>query len=227
MKLFGDCLIGFSDDETWAFKKAFTPNCYVGQESWKIPALDYSTITDSNSPAQKLLRRKVGLFAQRYDGIRMDASWTYVRPKLSNGVKFDFEGQILDIIEDTVKSVKGKDFDLTNIIHEFEADPKDFSIFENNMVSPYLRDRVKVVSSAHMDDAYGSTAAMKKYGLNKDSFVIGVGNHDPQPLRQIAQNVPDTSNGKEVFRKFKQEKVLKEIMGLDSSSLSKPTVSSC
>ena len=224
IKLIGDCLIGFSDDETWAYKKAFKPGCFVGQENWKIPALDYSTILDKNSEAQKLLRRKVGLFAQRYDGIRLDVSWAYVKPKLSDGSKFDFKGNLLDIIDDTVKSVKGKDFDLRNIIHEFEADPKDFSILgENAEVLPHLKNRVKVITTAYMDDSYGSVDAMHKFGFSDDSFIIGVGNHDPQPLRQIAENMPDITSDTNALRRHTQERTLKRIMHLDDSSISTPS----
>ena len=223
MKLFGDCLIGFSDDETWAFKDAFKKDCFVGKAGWKIPALDYGSIEKESSAAQKLLRRKVELFAKRYDGIRFDCSWAYVQPKLSDGSKFDFQGSLLDIIEDTVKSIKGKDFDISNLIHEFEADPKDFSIFNGDgTVLPYLKNRVKVISSACMDNSYGNTAALKECGINVNEYVLGVGNHDPQPLRQLAQNLPDTSNGQDVFRRFKQEKVLKEIMNLDDAAISTP-----
>ena len=223
MKLFGDCLLGFSDDETWAFKKAFKQGVFVGDSSWRIPALDYDTILEPNSDAQKLLTQKVGLFAKRYDGIRMDASWNYVKPKLSDGSVYDdLKGNLLNIIERAVKT-SNKDFDMSNLIHEFEAAPKDFSIFTNDkQIIPFLKKRVQVISSAHLSDEYGTSAIMKKVGALPDEYIIGVGNHDPQPLRQIAENVPEILNGKKSYRRFTQQRVLQKILGIEPEAIRTP-----
>ena len=223
-KLIGDCLIGFSQDEVWGNKKAFMSGVYVGDAEWKLPALDYKNITDANSEAQKLLRRKVSLFAQRYDGIRFDCSWAYVEPKLSNKTKYDFKGSLLDIIEDTVKQVKGDKFNPKDLIHEFEAGEGDFSIFDNTgNIKEYLAKRVKVISSAYLSDEYGSAAKMKELGAELDDFVIGVGNHDPQPLRQLAQNMPDIGEKTLSYRKAQQEKALQKIFGVSAKDVSSPT----
>jgi hypothetical protein len=57
--------------------------------------------------------------------------------------------------------------------------------------------RTKIFGSTHMHedngDLWGSNNAFLRRGWDPDYFVIGVGNHDPQPLRQIAHNMPDTS----------------------------------
>ena len=223
MKLIGDCLIGFSQDEVWANKKAFMDGVFIGEEGWKIPALNYNTITDPQSDAQKLLRRKVELFAKRYDGIRFDCSWSYVKPKLSDSSKFDFEGSILDIIEDTVKQVKGTSYDQSLLIHEFEADPKDFGIFDElGRIKSYLKDRVKVVSSAFLSDEYGSVAYMNKVKAAPEEYVLGVGNHDPQPLKQMALNIPDRINGKNSYRRAFQERILSRLMNLPAREVHSP-----
>ena len=228
MKLFGDCLIGFSQDEVWANKDAFKKDdkgkiVYVGDQDWKLPALDYSTITKDGSAANKLLKRKVELFAKRYDGIRFDCSWAYVNPRLSDKSKFEFKDSILSIIEDTVKKVKGDDYKKEDLIHEFEAGEKDFSIINcDKKVKSYLRDRVKVIGETYMSDNYGTTLAMDKMGASKDSYIIGVGNHDPQPLRQIAESVPEIIDGKRIYRRAGHEKVLKKIFGVSSYDLDTP-----
>ena len=229
MKLFGDCLIGFSEDEVWAFRDAFKKDAKgnivnVGLPEWHLPALNYAEIQKEGSAAQKLLRMKVGLFARRYDGIRFDCSWAYVDPKLSDGSKFELKGSVLDIIEDTVKKVKGKEFNPNDLIHEFEADGKDFSIFdETGNIKSYLRNRVKVISSAHMSDKYGSAAFMRKLGANPDSYIVGVGNHDPQPLRQIAEDVPEMIKGKKSLRRAGQAEALRNIFGVSYGDISSPS----
>ncbi|UKI41683.1 MAG: 4-alpha-glucanotransferase [Candidatus Melainabacteria bacterium] len=81
LKLMGDCLIGFSKDEQWAHPKAFADACICSAD-WGLRALDYSTICDENSESNKLLKRKVELFAKRYDAIRFDVGWSYVKPIL-------------------------------------------------------------------------------------------------------------------------------------------------
>ena len=223
MKLFGDCLIGFSQDEIWGNKKAFMTGVGVGEKDWNLPALNYENILKPDSEAQKLLKRKVELFAQRYDGIRFDCSWCYVEPKLSNGKKYKFDGKILDIIEDTVKKAKeakGEKFVLTDLIHEFEAGPEDFAIFDPaKRIKPFLKDRVKVISSAHLNNEYGSAAIMQKLGVEPDGYVIGVGNHDPQPLRQIAQNIPEELNGKLSYRRRGQAEILSQILNINPNEM--------
>ena len=227
MKLFGDCLIGFSEDEVWAFRDAFKfdkngKTVKVGLPEWKIPALNYEKLTEDGSEAQKLLKMKVGLFARRYDGIRFDCSWSYVSPKLSDKINFEFGGSILNLIDDTVKSVKGNAFNPNDLIHEFEAAPSDFSIFDKSgKIKSYLRNRVKIITSANLDEKYGTAQIMRKLGVKPNTFIIGVGNHDHQSLRQIAEGVSDnTVNGKILHRKSGQVNILKKIFNIGEKSIS-------
>jgi len=168
-----------------------------------LPALDYDTITDKNSESSKLLDRKVGLCAKRYDSIRFDVGWAYVHPSLtstdSNGnhskQKKYMGDKVVTQIESTVKRVKGDSFNPKDLIWEVEADYSTFNLFEGDKVIPPFRDRTKIYSSTYMHDYngdnWGSNEAFLKRGWSPDSFVLGVGNHDPQPLRQIAENVPE------------------------------------
>jgi len=199
MKLCGDCLIRFSEDEMRAFPDAFAKDSAVGKAEWGIRALDYKNINDETSAAAKLLKEKVQLFAKRYDMIRFDVGWAYVTPKISSprGVeKIELGGSLLEKIENWVKEVKGKDYDVkNNLLYEFEASYEDFAAFDNNgKLIPPLKNRMKVYSSTWTNTQYegwGYNQAYLNRGWTPDEYMLGVGNHDVQPLRQIANGVPE------------------------------------
>lgn len=203
IKLAGDCLIGFSHDEVNAFPNAFKKNHFIGMPDWGLPALNYDTILDETSDSAKLLKRKIQLHAQRYDVIRFDVGWAYVTPIITpKGEKSVLEKNrkylnedLLNLVEKWVKEVKGDDFDLKNLIYEFEASPDDFRAFDNNgNLIPPLKNRVKIHNSTYMHNygtGWGYNQAFLNRGWSPDSFIIGVGNHDQQPLRQIATGTPE------------------------------------
>lgn len=215
LKLIGDCEIGFSKSEVAAFPDAFIKDTYIGLREWGLPALNYDNILNPDSAAHKLLKKKVQLAARRYDSIRFDVSWAYVTPQLThkNGTVTQKEmgDSLLKLIEGWVKEVKGNDFDVNNLIHEFEASPKDFKamVSDTELIQP-LKGRKKVYSATHMSDNWGSNDAFINYRKwSPDEFVIGVGNHDPQPLRQIALEIPDivTEDGKRVEKRYKLQQI--------------------
>jgi len=196
LKLFGDCPIGFSKDEVWANPKAFEKGSFIGKPEWGLPALDYNTIQDENSPAAKMLKRKIELFAQRYDGIRLDAAWCYITPVVtaSNGVsvKPPQGSAILEMIENTVKKVKGADFDLKNLIYEVEAGEGDFSPFDwaNGQATKLeaLKNRMCIFSNAYMHEGWGRVKFFQENPkLAPDEFITSAGNHDPIPLYQLSE----------------------------------------
>ena len=82
---------------------------------------------------------------------------------------------------------------------------------------------MKVITSAYLSDEYGTTEAMAKAGVPIDSYVIGVGNHDPHPLRLLADGVLEKINGRDSYRKNGQTDVLREIFKLKHDSIEKPT----
>ena len=227
LKLFGDCLIGFSKDETWAYPKAFEKDAKIGLTEWGLPALDYSTIKNENSDSAKLLKRKVGLFAKRYDSIRFDVSWAYVDPVITPkgaskyGAPRHQGGAVLDIIEKTVKEVKGKDFDLKDLIHEFEAGEEEFKPFNGKDLIEPLKTRTKVFGSTYMSEDWGSNDAFLKRGFGADGFVIGPGNHDPISLRQLAEAESSSDSGLKA-QKEAQIKPLADILKLDAATLKNP-----
>lgn len=235
LQLKGDCLINFSTDERWANPKAFKTDYYVGDPKWKLFALDFETIADKSSPASKLLQRKVGLFARRYDSIRFDVGWSYVRPKLTNKDKTHsynpYMGDtILNQIEETVKSVKGQDYNLNNLAYEFEADGKDFPIFKPgsaDLIDP-LKTRTKIYGSTYMHDysfcdrwgAYNIFTDIFKWA--PDNLVYGIGNHDPQPLRQIAKGIADKTQEGSPVHKYGAVEVLSRFFNVSQDFLQNP-----
>ena len=173
IKLNGDMQCGFSFDEVWANPKAFIPETSIG---WSLPALDFDS-----KEGQKLLRKKVKFFAQRFDGIRIDASWTYAnQPQIKNGIteRKYYADKILNIIDDEVKKVKGAEFDSRNIMHEFAASDIDFNIYDGAELKPYVKERVKIYTSDHLNEGWGTNYSFLKRGWSADSFIMGARNHD-------------------------------------------------
>lgn len=224
VKLCGDCLIGFSRDEVNAFPNAFKKDHFIGDPGWHLPALDYDSITDPNSDAAKLLKRKVQLFAKRYDAIRFDVGWAYIAPvitpagekKILNENKKYLGDTLLKFIENAVKEVKGDDFDLHNLMYELDADPEVFSLFKTNSSEQIdaTKGRVKIMGNTymHFDDnlGWGTNSAYLNRGWSPDEYTLGIGNHDPQPLKQIAKDIPEEicyPDGKTIKAAHKQSAV--------------------
>lgn len=239
VSLTGDCLIGFSKDEQWAYPKAFKKGHFIGEPVWRLPSLDYDTIANPESDAAKLLKKKVQLYAKRYDSIRFDVAWAYVNPvitpagtdKILPENKKYMGDTLLKFIENTVKEVKGENYDLKNLIWEFDADGNTFKMFKPNtkeLIDP-LKDRVKIFGNTYMHskDEFGwgsNDSFVNKWGWKPEEFVIGVGNHDAQPLKQIANDVEDicipSKDGR--FHKKDSIKPLSEILKIDAAKLQDP-----
>ena len=228
LKLIGDCLISFSEDERWAYQPAFDHKYSVG---WGLPALKYEDILDESSNASELLKQKVKLFAKRYDSIRFDVSWAYVNPNLTpcetNGVPYskntEFGSKILDRIDNYVREIKGTDFDVKDLIHEFDASPDVFQMTERTPNGERWRgplmNRTKALGTTYMSSNWGQNQHYLYLNNGESNFILGAGNHDPQPLRQIAYGIPDI-NG-EVY-KPKQVEYLAHFFRVDKKNLENP-----
>ena len=207
IKLSGDVLAGFSADEVWANPKAFIKDHTIG---WSLYALDY------DSPeAEKILRTKIRNYAKRYDGLRLDASWAYVRQPIINNttkekVYKEHGSRILEIIEDEIFKVKGKDFNLENIMHEFAANPKDFNIFDGLEVKPLGKERVKIYSSFNLSPDWGTVSAFRKRNWKDGSYVLGATNHDSYPLKIEYENIN---------KRKEQIKVLSDILKIPEEKI--------
>lgn len=170
LKLDGDMICGLSFDEVWSHPNAFLKGQTM---KWDLPALNLDS-----KEAEQLIREKVNVYAKRFDGLRIDAAWTYVEP-----LNKDYGDKILNIIDDEVKKVKGADFDLHNVMHEFAASAEDFNIYKNGELRPYIKDRVQVYTSDWLSEDWGSNKSFLERGWKPENFVVGVTNHDSEPIK--------------------------------------------
>lgn len=170
LKLDGDMICGLSFDEVWSHPNAFLKGQIM---KWDLPALNLDS-----KEAEQLIREKVNVYAKRFDGLRIDAAWTYVEP-----LNKDYGDKILNIIDDEVKKVKGADFDLHNVMHEFAASAEDFNIYKNGKLRPYIKDRVQVYTSDWLSEDWGSNNSFLERGWKPENFVVGVTNHDSEPIK--------------------------------------------
>jgi len=233
LKLFGDMAITFSKDEVWANPKAFLQTHYIGANDWKAPCLNFSQISNENSASAQLLKRKVGLMARRYDGIRFDVSWMYVKPKMFNKMfnrweRIDLGDTVLKLLEAEVERVQGVNFDRENLIHEFKAGGEDFVMINGGMPHSALENRVTILESEYMNGSWGSNHYYSEViNLPKDSYIMGLGDHTSQPLVQIAlgmrDRVDEAKNGGQMLRRNIQIPVLADIFGDTVENISRPT----
>lgn len=170
LKLDGDMICGLSFDEVWSHPNAFLKGQIM---KWDLPALNLDS-----KEAEQLIREKVNVYAKHFDGLRIDAAWTYVEP-----LNKDYGDKILNIIDDEVKKVKGADFDLHNVMHEFAASAEDFNIYKNGELRPYIKDRVQIYTSDWLSEDWGSNKNFLERGWKPENFVVGATNHDSEPIK--------------------------------------------
>ncbi len=194
LKLNGDIICGLSYDEIWSHPKAFLEGKTI---KWDLPALDLDS-----KEAEKLIREKVNIYAKRFDGFRIDASWIYVQP-----LNKDYGDKILNIIDDEVKKVKGKDFDLHNIMHEFVASVDDFNVYDGEKLKPYIDNRVKIYTSDWLADDWGTNKSFIERGWKPENFIIGATNHDSESIKFNENQAKTLSKILGIpFKKLKDEK---------------------
>ena len=177
IKLNGDMPCGFSYDEVWANPKAFIKDASIG---WNLPALDLDSIE-----GKELLRKKVNLYSRRFDGFRVDAAWSYIsQPIIKDGVKNNkyYKEEILNLIEDEVKKVKGNNYNLNNISYEFITSPDNFNIFEGNQIKPFIKKRMNIFTSDYIKEDWGTNSSFLKRGFAKNNFILGATNQDSKKM---------------------------------------------
>ena len=230
VKYCGDCLIGATDDEVKAKMLAFDLDNSLG---WVLPIPKFKDIENENTDAHRYLKYKVQNMARRYDMIRFDVGWAYIQPRLINNndnskiEKPYFGDKILSLIENWVKEVKGDDYDPKNLIWEFEAGPGDFDWEKDGKVIDPINKRVKILSTMYMSDNWGSNKAYAKRGFDPEYSIVGVGNHDHQPLAEIANDIPypiKDANGNVSYTNPKADSVepLAKLFNLDKDFVNVP-----
>lgn len=221
-KFGGDVAYQFNLSDMYGNPKAFAYDVFMGPKDMKIPALDFYQIEADpiNSPAGKMLAQKLRLAAERYDTLRMDVGWGYVAPPLNNTSGSYSEQKwmgtkVLDLIENTVKEVKGDKFNLQDIFYEVEADVKDFRAFndDGSLIEP-LKGRMKIYTSNYMNEGWGSSRVFtEQFKFNPAEFIYGASNRDTTPLSELATYPIHTA------RKADQIKELANILHMQPSVL--------
>lgn len=211
LKLYGDCLLGFSKSEVWAFRDCFKPGFFYGGpdpkcestngiQTWGLNALDYSKIGECAEDgdlskldkAGRLLYRKYSKFFERYDGLRMDAAWQFITPFLYKQAHGRYKQiflpemgyKILNIVKAAAKNTLGADFNPDNpdnIMLELVGLSADKSVRMTKNIYPHLY----TTAYAQYDE---TPVKYKQRGFKPDKFYIGAGNHDNDSLVNLSRN---------------------------------------
>lgn len=217
-KLITDCPITFDDALVHAFPDAFMPHPI--EIGWGLPMFNYTAIENPKSDASKLLMRKIERNAELGDCIRMDVGWQYFQAAAKYPdktiYKKDFGETLLNRIEETVRRIKGRDFDTNNIIYEFDSDPNVFTPFENDKLKPAVRRAVKVYNVNFVNDNWGTNEAFTRL-FGQDRFVAGI-NHDPENLTYLAKDLPITAK----YEREKHIKALAKFFHVSENSIRNP-----
>lgn len=204
IKLYGDCLIGFSQSEMWANKDCFRENLFYGGpdpacpetngiQTWGLPALDYTKLGECSQDGDisklgsvgKLLFEKYQEFFSRYDGIRVDAAWQFVTPfiyQINNG-NYEYVNlpeinmTIFNIIKAVVKGKATND----SIMLELVGMSADKSRAMTLNTYPHL------YTTAYAEYDETPKKFMEK-GYERDSFYVGVGCHDNDSLVNLSRD---------------------------------------
>ncbi|MBQ8887600.1 MAG: 4-alpha-glucanotransferase [Candidatus Gastranaerophilales bacterium] len=210
IKLYGDCLIGFSQSEMWANPSCFRENLYYGGpdpncsetngiQTWGLPALDYTKLGECSEDGDlsklgevgKFLYDKYSLFFKRYDGIRMDAAWQFVTPFIYQAVNGNYEEfklpeinfTIFNIMKAAAKDTLGDKFD--------EQNPDNIMLELVGMSAGKSREMTLNTYPHLYTTAYAQYDETPKKFLEKgyqdDKFYVGVGCHDNDSLVNMAR----------------------------------------
>ena len=211
IKLYGDCLIGFSQGEMWANIDCFRKNLYYGGpdpgcpetnniQAWGLPALDYTKLGEcgENGDLSKLgevgkfLYDKYSTFFKRYDGIRMDAAWQFVTPFIYQAVNGNYEEfklpeinfTIFNIMKAAAKNTLGDKFDENNpdnIMLELVG----ISAGKSREMTLNTYPHLYTTAYAEYDE---TPEKFREKGYKDGKFYVGVGCHDNDSLVNMAKD---------------------------------------
>lgn len=192
IKVAGDCLVGFSPRENWAFQSAFMPDKYIGCKGsndsindWGLPALDFDSIGNGNNDSEKLLTHKLDTFFTKYDGARVDAAWELVKPfiyeqKEGQAPRKDRDSYQGDKIFNLIEKIARKHGTNTeSITYEMLGGPV-------NHKDGLLKGRTQIHHSIYQNPGWGSVTFYQNEGLRPDEFTFGLGTHDDLSLQEVA-----------------------------------------
>lgn len=204
IKLYGDCLIGFSQSEMWSHKDCFRENLYYGGpdpncpetngiQTWGLPALDYTKLGECSEDGDlsklgstgKLLYDKYEEFFNRYDGIRVDAAWQFVTPFVYQAVNGKYNEVQLPEINMTI-------FNIIKAAAKGKATPDNIMLELVGMSAGKSREMTlnkypHLYTTAYAEYDENPKKFMEK-GYERDNFYVGVGCHDNDSLVNMAKD---------------------------------------
>jgi len=204
IKLFGDCLICFSDKEIELYPECFKKDVFMGVEDpncpetnniqgWWAKSLNFDRLGEFDENGEiveldivgELLYEKFKNFLTLYDGIRLDAFWQYVTPfeynsNLEGGYTYKLGDKVLKIIEKASLDAKG------------EFNPDDFILELVGYGVQESKDLTRntyphIFSTAYSQ--YGENPADLKIqqGYHDGKFLIGMANHDNDTITNMSR----------------------------------------
>ena len=211
IKLYGDCLIGFSQGEMWSNIDCFRENLYYGGpdpgcpetnciQTWGLPALDYTKLgecTDDGDLSKlgevgKFLYDKYTEFFKRYDGIRIDAAWQFVTPFIYQAVNGNYEEvklpeinfTIFNIMKAAAKNALGDKFDENNP-NNIMLELVGISAGKSREMTLNTYPHLYTTAYAEYDE---TPAKFLEKGYQNGKFYVGVGCHDNDSLVNLSKD---------------------------------------
>lgn len=202
IKLYGDCLLGFSRSEMWANKDCFRKNLYYGGpdpncpetnyiQTWGLPALDYTKLGEcsSNGDTSKLgivgqlLFDKYTTFFERYDGIRVDAAWQFITPFIYQETNGNFEEIKMPEVNNTIFNIMNAAQKKLNEQNTIMLEMLGLSADKGRAATLNKYPHLYSTAYAEYDE---SPAKFLEKGYKDGMFYVGVGNHDNDSLINMA-----------------------------------------
>lgn len=205
IKLFGDCLVCFSNKEVWANPDCFQEGWYTGGkdpfcsetngiQTWASPALDYTKLGKYDSNGEiisldktgELLYNKFKNFMELYDGIRIDAFWQYVSPFVYNN---NLEGLDVEDIDTKIIKIMEK----ASVDTFGECDPNRFVL----ELIGFNTDKGRALTINNFPHVYSTAYAeynenpldlINNRGYKDGYFIIGATSHDNDSLVNMSRN---------------------------------------
>lgn len=202
IKLYGDCLLGFSMSEMWANKECFRENLYYGGpdpncpdtnyiQTWGLPALDYTKLGECGEDgdisklgiAGKLLFDKYTTFFKRYDGIRADAAWQFVTPFVYQAVNGNYEEVKMPEINNTIFNIMIAAAKKAKSSGEIMLEMVGISADKGRNMTMNKYPHLYSTAYAEYDE---TPAKFLEKGYKDGMFYTGAGNHDNDSLINMA-----------------------------------------
>ena len=211
IKLYGDCLIGFSQSEMWGDIDCFQDNLYYGGpdpncpetngiQTWGLPALDYTKLgkcgedgdTSELGETGKLLYDKYRKFFERYDAIRVDAAWQFATPFIYREINGSYQEVKQPEIGLTVFNIMKAAAKNSSQEHNKEISNDEIMLEMVGISAGQCREMTlnkypHIYTTAYAEFDECPQKFLEK-GYKQGNFIVGVGCHDNDSLVNMAKD---------------------------------------